>query len=347
MARAVCLPGLPAVLDVVAERAPERHRFLRRGWYAAALAAYGGTAQTLIVEEAGVAAAALPFVWRGPRWLGLAEVPGCYWPFRSLPVAEGAPAALAGVLLAALARHVRALRIGPIATDDPALLWLMGAAVAQGWTLLDRHVAHSFLLPMAALAAEGDWPRGSTLRKNRYFEKQLASEGAIDWCWDSLCFDDLAAIERRSWIAHRTDGRDAKFTEDGHGAFWRAAACDPVLAAMFSAAVLRVDGRPMAFSFDLVTGTRSYAIANSYDPLLAKHSPGRLLQYRNLARARARGVRLVDWGAGDSGYKQTMGAVQGPALRDWILVRPGLDALAARLVRTRWRRSGQAEGGQA
>ncbi|MGC6547528.1 GNAT family N-acetyltransferase, partial [Escherichia coli] len=88
---------------------------------------------------------------------------------------------------------------------------------------------------------------------------------------------DLADIERRSWIATRTDGSDAKFTETGHGAFWRAAARDPVLAAMFSAAVLRIDGRAMAFSFDLVTGTRIHAIANSYDPAVAKHSPGRAL----------------------------------------------------------------------
>lgn len=343
---AVCasaVPGLAEALDSVAERAPESHRFLRRGWYAAALQAYGGTAQTLVVEEAGVRVAALPFVAKGPRWLGLAEIPGCYWPFRSFPVAEGASPAAADAMLGGLAREVRALRIGPVCDGDPALDWLKPRAMAAGWTLLDRHVADSFLLDIAA----EDWPRGSTLRKNRHLEKHLAVAGLLAWEWGPPDVDALADIERRSWINDRTDGRDAKFTPDGHGAFWAAALHDPVLAEMLSAAMLRIDGRPMAFSFDLVTGTRCYAVANSYDPAVAKQSPGKLLQYRNLLRARERGVTLVDWGAGDSGYKQTMGAKQGPAIRDWIFVRPGLEGFLAQALRDVWRRSGQTAGGQA
>lgn len=341
---AALTPGLSQALDAVAERAPERHRFLRHAWYAAALQAYGGRARTLVVEAAGIPVAALPFVAKGPRWLGLAEIPGCYWPFRSFPVAEGVGGAAADALLGALARQVRALRIGPVYDGDPALDWLKAGAIAAGWTLLDRFVAQSYLLDIGAAQ---DWPRGSTLRKNRNLAKHLAAEGALAWEWGVPDVDALADIERRSWIAARTDGRDAKFTPEGHGAFWAAALQDPVLAAMLSAAVLRIDGRLMAFSFDLVTGSRCYAIANSYDPAVARHSPGKLLQYRNLLRARERGVTLVDWGAGDSGYKQTMGATQGPAIRDWIFVRPGLDALAARALRGPWRRSGQAAGGQA
>ncbi|WP_010543724.1 GNAT family N-acetyltransferase [Sphingomonas elodea] len=345
--RVTCTAGLATALDRVAEQAPESHRFLRRGWYAAALQAYGGAGRTLVVEAERVPVAALPMIAKGPNWLGLAEIPGCYWPFRSFPLAQGASPLAADALLDRLARIVRALRIGPVYDDDAALAWLKAGAVRRGWTLLERRLAGSWLLDMAALSARGEWPRGSTLRKNRYFEKQLRSEGTVDWDFAGPDFADLADIERRSWIATRTDGSDAKFTETGHGAFWRAAARDPVLAAMFSAAVLRIDGRAMAFSFDLVTGTRIHAIANSYDPAVAKHSPGRVLQYRNLVRALERGVAQVDWGAGDSGYKQTMGAVPGPAIRDWILVRPGVEGWAARLLRRGWGRSGQAAGGQA
>ena len=211
--------------------------------------------------------------------------------------------------------------------------------------MLDRFVAQSWLLDMAALEVEGPWPRGSTLRKNRFHEKHLAEHGALDWRFVTggdwpAAFDALAEVERASWIASRTDGSDAKFTHTVHGTFWRAAAADPQVASMMRAALLTIDGRPAAFSFDLDAGTLRYAIANSYDPAVAKHSPGKLLQYRNLVDARSGGITRVDWGAGDSGYKQVIGADAGPAIRDWLLLRPGLPALAGRALRGIWRRSG-------
>lgn len=340
--RATLLDGLSGAIDRVAEGASETHRFLRYAWYAAALAAYGGQARTILVEQDGTAVAALPIVRVGPRPARMAAVPGCYWPFRSFPLHRAAGGAAIDALLGVLAGAVRVLRIGPVHDGDPALAALLERARAGGWAVLDRVVGTSWRLALDA----PDWPRGSTLRKNRFLEKHLAGHGALDWDvlgakdWPAG-FDALASVEERSWIAARTDGHDAKFTSGGHGAFWRAAAADPVLAGMMSAAMLRIDGAPVAFSFDLDAGPLKYAIANSYDPAYAKHSPGKLLAYRNLVRARERGIGAVDWGAGDSGYKRTLGAVEGCAIRDWLLVRPGRDALAARLLRGRWAASGQ------
>jgi len=337
--------GLVAAIDLVADAAPASHGFLRYGWYAAALAAYGGQARTVVVEEDGLPVLALPLVAQGPGWAGLHAIPGSYWPFRSFPMSHGAGDAALRAALAAIAGFARAVRIGPVGDDDPAAAPLVAAARAAGWTVLDRHVAHSWVLDLAAARAAGDWPRNSTLRKNRFHEKHLAAHGALDWQmvdpadWADA-FAAMAAIERDSWIAARTDGRDAKFTAEGHGAFWRAAAADPVLAGMFHAALLRIDGRPAAFSFDIDAGRVRYAVANSYDPAFAKHSPGKLLYYRNLVDAIGRGVACVDWGAGDSGYKQVLGATRGAAIRDWLLVRPGLSAQAAKLAAGLWRRSG-------
>lgn len=344
-----CVDGLAGGIDQAAAHAAPSHRFLRYGWYAAALAAYGGEARTLTVMRDGECVAALPVVRSGPGWAGLASVPGCYWPFRSFPVREDAGIGAVEALLPRLARAVTALRIGPVYDRDPGVELLRAAAEAKGWAVLDRFVADSFVLDMAGLRAEGDWPRGSTLRKNRFHEKHLGGHGALDWSfvsgegWDDAAFDALAQVEERSWIAARTDGRDAKFTRAGHGSFWRAAAKEPALAEMMWAAVLRVDGRPAAFSFDLNAGALKYAVANSYDPAYAKHSPGKLLYYRNLARAIDDGMTRVDWGAGDSGYKRVIGAAPGPAIRDWLFVRPGLPALAANLLRGAWRRSGRRE----
>lgn len=347
VARADVADGLAAAIDMVAARAAASHAFLRYGWYAAALAAYGGAARTLVVAEDGDPTLALPFVGIGPSLLRLAAIPGSYWPFRSFGLAADAGEATLRAALAALGDVVNGLRIGPVYDADAAAAPLIAAARAAGWVVLDRFVADSWLLDMAAAQAEGPWPRVSTLRKNRFHEKHLAAHGALDWRflhgddWPAS-FDRLGAVERRSWIAADTDGADAKFTDTGHGRFWRAAAQDPVLAGMFRAAVLDIDGAPAAFSFDLDAGALTYAIANSYDPAFARHSPGKLLQYRNLVAAQARGVRTIDWGAGDSGYKQVIGATRGPAIRDWLLLRPGVPAAIGGLARGLWRRSGQA-----
>jgi CelD/BcsL family acetyltransferase involved in cellulose biosynthesis len=328
--------GLPEAIDAVAEHAPASRRFLRRAWYAAAAR---GRARTLVVDGG----LALPVVPRGARVFGLVEVPGCYWPLRSFPLID---AAAIRVALPMLAQGARAIRIGPVPDGDPAVAPLVAAAQAAGWAVLDRFVAHSWVLDIAALRTAGGWPRTSTLKKNRFHEKHLAEHGALEWRflgtddWPAA-FDMLGEIERKSWIAARTDGRDAKFTHDGHLALWRGAARDPVLAAMMRAALLTVDGRPAAFSFDMEVGATCYAIANSYDPAFAKHSPGKLLYWRNLSAMLAREVATVDWGAGDSGYKQVIGAVQGPAMRDWLLVRPGVSAAVARRLAGIWTGSGQ------
>lgn len=345
--RSRAMAGLAGAIDAVAESAAPSHGFLRFQWFAAALGAYGGSARTLLVERGETPVAALPLMGFGPALLGLAQVPGCYWPFRSFPVAADARDEELAALLGLLGRTVNALRIGPVYDNDASLQRLLPIARARGWAVLDRFVAESFVLDMAALRDEGTWPRNSTLRKNRFHEKHLAEHGALDWSfvsgdgWSDAAFNALAAVERTSWVAAETDGSDAKFTESGHGAFWRAAASDPILAGMFWSALLRVEGKPAAFSFDLNAGTLKYAIANSYDPGFAKHSPGKLLYYRNLERGLADGIDTVDWGAGDSGYKRTIGASAGPAIRDWLLVRPGLSALAGRMLANRWRASGR------
>ncbi|MCK8456801.1 MULTISPECIES: GNAT family N-acetyltransferase [Sphingomonas] len=341
--------GLAAAIDIVAERGAHSHRFLRFGWYAAALAAYGGQARTLVVEQDDAPVLTLPFVPLGPRMFGMAAIPGCYWPFRSFGLALEAGEPALKTALSTLARHASGLRIGPVHDNDPAASALIVAARAQGWTAIDRTIGDSWSLDVP-LAKDGQpWPRTSTLRKNRFHEKHLVEHGVPDWRFLSgadwpAAFADLGAVEQTSWIAHDTDRTGMKFTADGHLAFWQAAVADPVLAAMFRAALLTVDDRPAAFSFDIDTGELLYAVANSYDPRFAKHSPGKLLYWRNLVAAQARGIRRVDWGAGDSGYKQVIGATIDAPIRDWLLLRPGLPALAGRLLGWIWRRSSQRRG---
>jgi CelD/BcsL family acetyltransferase involved in cellulose biosynthesis len=340
---AVAVAGLGPAIDAVAASANPRNRFLTRSWFAVAVGS--GLVTTLVGMRAdGSAAIALPVSRR--RW-GLGAVPGCYWPHRGFPVvADLGDDELAWFLRSPHVRRGlgRVWRIGPIYADDPALLALKSVARQSGWAVVERRIATSFVLDIAAARAEGPWPRNSTLRKNRFHEKHLGEHGALEWRfisgaqWTSTVFDDLAAIEAKSWVG-KAEGTDTKFLDPVARAFWEGLAADPAQAERMRAAMLYVGGEPAAFSFDLDVGETKYAIANSYDPAFAKHSPGKCLYYRNLIEAAERGIRFVDWGAGDSGYKTTLGAVPGAEIVDCLVVRP---AILARVIAPLWARSGSA-----
>ena len=136
--------GLAAAIDIVAERGAPSHRFLRFGWYAAALTAYGGAARTLVVEEDGTPVVTLPFVAYRPfggqfgGQFGIVAIPGCRWPFRSLGVALGASDAALRIALVTLGGQVNGLRLGPICEGDAAATALIAVARALGWIVLDR-----------------------------------------------------------------------------------------------------------------------------------------------------------------------------------------------------------------
>src|SRR3546814_18960479 len=76
----------------------------------------------------------------GPRWLGMASVPGRYWPFRSFPMSITAAPDQVALLLAELRRHIRLLRIGPVCAGAPGLEALLAVTRAKGWPVLDRLV---------------------------------------------------------------------------------------------------------------------------------------------------------------------------------------------------------------
>ncbi len=336
--------GFAPAIDDVARMAPTSHQFLRRNWYEAAVGKSRQRTSTLVLNTPDATPLmALPMVSIGPDWAGIRALPGSYWPFRSFPFDPNMHDDELAVALQKLACDVRFVRIGPIYENDPAVLRLRKVAEVSGWTMISRRIATSFLFDIHAVRAEGPWPRGSTLLKNRYHEKHLGKQGELDWRfvtgadWTAAIFDDLASIEKRSWLATQIKGADAKFTEDGHGALWRATVKDPEIAAAMWAAILYIDGRPCAFCFDIHAGHIKYAVATSYDSAFAKHSPGKLLYYRNLVRGIEDGISLVDWGAGDNGYKATVGARVGPEIMDYVFVSPGFAALGARVMGRFWR----------
>lgn len=299
--------------------------FFRAAWFRATS---GDAPGTLILRDDGVPVAAIPTCLVGPALVGARKVPGMYWPHRGVLLAGTLDAARLSVLLKG--RTARALgqvwRLGPMRGDDPAVALMREAGAMAGWQVLARPAGSAFVIDLAAAAAAG-WPRGSTAKRLRRYDRNLAAQGTVSWRhvrgadWDEGVLAALGDIEAASWIASETDGSDAKFLHPHQRRQWACVLADPALAQMLCATILLLDDRPIAFCLDLDNGPRQYGIAGSYDREFAPFHVGKMVNYRVMADAIADGQTLLDLGSGDSGYKREMGAVAAYELVDLLFVR--------------------------
>lgn len=331
--------GFPRALDRLAEENLGAHHFLRSCWFGAG-AADGET--LLVQDEDGAPLIAIPTTAFGPALLGARKVPGSYWPFRSVLAARGAQAEhFAAALASPESRKLGALwRLGPVPENDPAAQLLVTGARAAGWTILTQRAGTVWTIDLDAHRDRG-WPSKSTARKLRRYEARAGELGRVEWRyvrgseWDESALEQMGSVETASWVGTQTDGSGAKFMKPNQRALWRSALSDPVLADMLCATILLIDGRAVAFTFDLDDGPVQYGIAGSYISDLRDYHVGKLTNYRAIADAIADGQSVMDMGAGDSGYKREMGAVPAYDLVDLLFVK---NPLAARALRGWWER---------
>lgn len=334
-------------LDTLARADRPERGFLRAAWFLS-----GPAPATRIVIAHGASGQPLAgFALRprviGPSALGLRinEIAGPYWPMRGVPVDRAAsPSALAEALSDKdVQRELgQVVRLGPALEDDPSLRLLREAAGLAGWRVLSKSISRLYALDLAALTASGTWPSTKGQQKDRWRVRQLEKTGPVHFIdftgsdWSLATRDKIAAIEAHSWVGQLEEGADTKFKDPNLRTTWEAIARDPELGVMIRGSVLMVGETPAAFTFGLDCGTARYCIANNFDQRFAKHSPGRILLYRDFTSAAERGIEWLDWGLGDAGYKQPMGAEPAGTFVDLLLVR---NAALARALRPLWERT--------
>lgn len=339
-----CLtPGLAPEINALAVQAPASHRFLREAWYCRAQPA---SVSTLVARRKnGSPILALPMRQFGPRGLRARTLAGSYWPFRSAPVAQDATVEDLAALLdhpIAQAAIGPVLRIGPIYDTDPLHALVTGAAATKGWQVLTRSMGQTFTQNIVSPDGQAAWPSSSRRKKIRRLTARLEQHGPVTMrivrgaAWSRQVFRDLARIEENSWVGTRTDRSGAKFLNPLMLAHWQRSIVDPVIAEMLAATIIYVGDRPLAFSLDLTSGALQYGIASSYDQAFADCSPGQIVTVHAVDDSIARGVRQIDWGAGDSGYKRELGAEPGALIHDMLLVR---NAPLAAALRPKWEES--------
>ena len=332
-----------AALAALVDAAAPLHAFLRPAWYRAA----ASDVTFHVYERNGEPVAAFPIAPHRMGPLTINEVAGAYWPFRSVPIREDAGDAILLAMLSgsdARAALGKAWRVGPIQGNDPSIERLLPLAAPAGWAVFKRTISHSYDIDVAALRAKKAWPSKSAIRQSRNYANRLGRIGEVSYRkvtgadWTAEDRDALARIEAESWLAEIGDGADTKFLDPERRSMWEDAARDPVLAPLMFANIMYLDEAPIAFTFGLEVGDTRYQIANNFSEKYKEYSPGRIILTFDFADAAERGVPVIDWGAGDGGYKARYGAKAGPEICDLLFVDDGILARMARplLKRQGW-----------
>jgi hypothetical protein len=268
---------------------------------------------------------------------------GYYWPFRGACRKEKMISSKQFGLKMADMLNSRApawaLRLSPILDSDEAMQSLSEELHALGWYKFVRDCGKVFEIELPSTVEElYKTVSPSLLRNIRYMMRRAEKElGLLQWqrfAGDSLTseiIEKAALIEEKSWVTAKQG--DTKLLGSENRRFWQQVIDSPQPGAEVVLWVLTIAGQPAAFSFHVETERTLFIIANGYDESLAQYSFGSILTHQVMSDAISRGRRLLDWGSGDSGYKQKWGAKGSSSLQEHIFFRPTwLGTVAARVL---------------
>jgi Acetyltransferase (GNAT) domain len=323
-------------------RMPPESAFLGGGWietWAESYLPYGrwrGPCRYLSVRDGhGELAAVLPFATMKFSPFEFRAGGGYFLPYRGVALAapEGPKRAACAALADALIDYTPwrlGLRIGPVCDQDGSSRALAAALKTRGWLVGTRRLGQCMVLEVPRTLAEFSHLSGDMIKRVSYYERRMRRTGRLEIGefrslerrrWQSVLLD-AAAIERNSWLAGASGGH-LIFATGADQKFWIHVVDDEFFSSALALWLMYLDDRPVSLALTLDAGDRKFILANLYDEQFKNHSPGHILTDHVIREAIQRSQRYLDWGLGDSGYKQRWGAKPGYTLYDLLAFPPG------------------------
>jgi CelD/BcsL family acetyltransferase involved in cellulose biosynthesis len=278
--------------------------YLYPGWHRAWQAAFGvGALRILAARRGDHLVGVLPMeVRRGSLSAPTnAHTPG----FDILALDEEAARSLAAALFEMRRLH---LSIHPVDADGQALRALSATAAAHGYRTLVQPTGRAPYLRLAQDVHGHESALSRNLRHDvRRRFRRLCETGSvsIEVSDGRARLEDLLRegfdVEAKSWKGRRGTAIAA---QDDTTRFYRELAQWAADAGWLRLAFLRLDGRAIAFQFDLEPGLNYYSLKIGYDPAFERFSPGKLLVYTMVARAVAHGFPAYELLGRDEPWKE-------------------------------------------
>lgn len=263
--------------------------FVRPGWIGAWVSVFGrGGPFILTARRDGRLVGVLPL----ERRRGALRSPTNAHTPEFGPLAEDRESARA-LARALFGRRGRSIVLGYVDRESRDLETLLEEARRAGYRAVVRTAARAPFIACRGSLREHELSLSRNLRHDVQRRlRRLCETGAvsIDVHDGRRRLDELLAegfhVEQASWKGNRATAIASRpetvrfYTE---AARWASAA------GWLRLAFLRVDGRAIAFQFDLDDGVRYYSLKIGYDPEYERFSPGKLLAYAMVGRAVTRG----------------------------------------------------------
>ncbi len=222
-----------------------------------------------------------------------------------------------------------ALQIGTTRTSNEALQGLIASLDACG-TVYRHHLKEPIAIaqtPTTFDAYRQDVLGGRFHRKIGYYERKMQKAGDVEirhfrqpsTVETAHMLDDLATIERNSWLVNDPDGKP-RFI-DGHAqAMWTQLIGQQLTPNdQLDCWIQYLDNKPVSFVFSLTTATTRYVLANNYDERVQDFRTGSILYRKMMQDGIERGIFRYDFGAGNLHYKKYWGAEYNETLETYVV----------------------------
>lgn len=277
--------------------------FDRPGWYAAWWDAFGdeGRMGAIVLRAGGRLCAAVPLVRNG----GMSWSPTNEHTPRFDLVGEDDDA------LAELARIVLRLRqkrltVFPIPAEGAGLAALRAAIGEAGYRSVERTVLRSPYIDLTGLEEAAGLLDRKMRKEMRRVRRRLEEEGTLvlDVVRDPegvpAALEEAYALEALQW---KGEAGSAIASDESTRAFYSAVATWAAARGTLRLAMLRLDGRAIAFELDILDGGGLHAMKAGFDPEWSRFSPGHLLMLDLIDEAIGQGVRTYEFLGDAEPYK--------------------------------------------
>ena len=278
--------------------------FLRRGWIAAWRTAFGrGRPVALLVRRGGQLAGLVPMEARR----GVLRSPtNPHTPHFGL-LADDVQARRM-LVEGLLSRRSRVVMLGHLAVETGDVERVRAAAQAAGYRGVVSLAGRSPYVAGRATLAEHERSLSRNLRHDvarrlrRLGENGIVTTETSDGSHSlERLLEEGFAVEARGWKGRH--GTAIVSRSDTHR-FYTEVARWAAAARMLRLAFLRLDGRAIAFQFDLESDGVHYSLKIGYDPEYERFSPGKLLAYSVVASAISRGLASYELLGVDEPWKE-------------------------------------------